>query len=228
MPPVNRCENVGSKPIAPFSKVHPCMADVTIGVQSFLRLLRVVLSHSQTTEFGHKRASRSRLSIGGSIMLATRGVDRTRGPASQWQQDGLSQPQRRLLHWSNHEPLPMDCRTRTDWNRLSGSRLVLLPLGSELQLLHSTGTVEEGRGRTKDQGNRRGIRTTASTRRRIRGRAAPIRTSTGRAGTPARRKRCCDKGIARQTSRLAPTSTGSQSPARALASRHRRQATRWG
>ena len=60
-------------------------------------------------------------------MLASRGVDRNRGAASQ----------RRLLHWSNHEPLPMDCCTRTDWNRLSGFRPVLLPVGSELQLLHN-------------------------------------------------------------------------------------------
>src|SRR5688572_27896388 len=40
MPPVNRCESVGSKPIAPFSKVQPMHGGATIGVQSFLRLLR--------------------------------------------------------------------------------------------------------------------------------------------------------------------------------------------
>ena len=69
------------------------------------------------------------------------------------------------------------------------------------------------------------IRTTASTRRRIR---EPIGIRTDRVGTPAGGKRCGDKGVARRTSRLAPTSTGSQSPARALADCHRCRAAGWG
>ena len=69
------------------------------------------------------------------------------------------------------------------------------------------------------------IRTTASTRRRIR---EPIGIRTGRVGTPAGGKRCGDKGVARRTSRLAPTSTGSQSPAWALADCHRCRAAGWG